>query len=138
MYHRNYVVRALSFMGIAAVTLTGCLSERSEEPADERHVDVIIEEVDISETWDGNEADLGARVEDGAIVYMSAGSSSCPATIEAVSQEGKDISLHVKQYPADAICTMDYVPIMQRITREDRDPFPADAVVEVENPNRFQ
>ena len=137
MYHRKHLVRVLSVMTVATLTLAGCLTERSEEPAGEQNINVVIEEVDISETWDGNEADLGARVEDGAIIYMSAGSSSCPATVESVSQDGLKVFLHVKQYPADVMCTMDYVPVMQRITREDREPFPADAIIDVRNPNRF-
>lgn len=58
-------------------------------------------------------------IQDGAILYTNAGSSSCPPVIkEAAYTSEKTIELTIQDY-AGKQCTLDYSPIIQQIARED-------------------
>jgi len=59
-----------------------------------------------------------AYIEDGKIVYVSRGSSSCPPIIENVEQTGNEIHLTTKDYTG-MICTRDLSPVKQIITYDD-------------------
>lgn len=59
-----------------------------------------------------------AFVENGVIIYTSAGSSSCPPIVEKVEQIGNEIYLTTKDY-SRSICTQDISPIVQIIKYAD-------------------
>lgn len=64
-----------------------------------------------------------AFVEDGVIVYTSAGSSSCPPIVEKVEQISNEVHLTTKDY-SRSICTRDIKPVAQIIKYTDSTPVP--------------
>lgn len=64
-----------------------------------------------------------AFINEGKIVYVSRGSSSCPPIVEKVKQVGNEIYLTTKDYTG-MICTADLRPVMQTIEYSNGDAIP--------------
>lgn len=94
--------------------------------------DLIIMSVDAGE-W-GEIAGTEAKVEDDKIVFTTAGSSSCPPTVErAYYDDPETVVLQIADYRG-YVCTMDMRPYKQHIYRADGANFAEGTVVRVERP----
>lgn len=72
---------------------------------------------------------LGTKVEDGVIKYYGAGSSYCrPIAKQAIIDSNDRYVITIKSYEND-ICTTDYSPFVQTISREDGKKIPDNSVI---------
>lgn len=77
--------------------------------------------------------------QDGRIIYLSAGSSSCPPSLEdatMVRDEGgeESVQLTLTEYDKNTACTMDYAPFAQVVFDEDG-PISPDVQVNLYEPD---
>lgn len=104
---------------------------------DEVEFEIDLLDEDMSPPGSLSEHGHLADLEDGRITYHSAGSSSCPPTIERVSireiDGGENIILHPKTYPPDTMCTMDIRGFTQEIYRADGEDIPEDTNIIVDS-----
>lgn len=114
----------------AAATLL-FLSACSGSAADS-NANVVISDavIDADVNLEMSDQGFNSEVKDGVVIIDTAGSSSCPPTIEKGTFKDGVLTLERFEYE-DKPCTMDYRLFRQEVTLSDGAKFDADVTVEV-------